>query len=528
MGCGASAARYARGAWDDGDGYWSDSVSEDEGEDDDVATPKKPRQDGRWLWEESPDIWQAFDDKTNGKLLDALQFGEKKLVYTLSTGGIYEVDFESKVQTHLETGTQRRIRFKAAKGGEVATDAEKSKDIPRKPPAAAKAAGYSEALGEWQWQAGPGKWQRFEPEVARILSVAKMLNKNRVVFGVKGKLYEGNLEELVQKNLSTGYQRRIRWQPSRQYQWEMKNGIWIDYEEEDNDILVAAFTKGKKSIRFSARGSEYEVDFEKMTQVNISANVAKPRRIRIAGLNGYAPGVPLGSMNADVSFPGQGPKAEPRRRPAPAGKPAGDEESATAKARRGEDPARPPFASFFFKHADAAKADAAKAARPQAKKAETGPPMKSKRFGFGGAAAGHAQPKKPKMPGMSSWKPPPGFRKGDAKVPGDTPPGRGGVPGGAPGGAPGAGPSAVPPPKAGDKPQLPGGVTLPESPKAQKAARQLFSELEVIKGKSVSERKKAFRNFCLKWHPDKNLDDEDTATEVFKFLQDLKDWLLDD
>ena len=63
----------------------------------------------------------------------------------------------------------------------------------------------------------------------------------------------------------------------------------------------------------------------------------------------------------------------------------------------------------------------------------------------------------------------------------------------------------------------------PAEEKPRQAAEALFAELSEV---PINERKKAFMKACLKWHPDKNLEDEDTATEVFQFLQSLKEWYL--
>jgi len=76
-------------------------------------------------------------------------------------------------------------------------------------------------------------------------------------------------------------------------------------------------------------------------------------------------------------------------------------------------------------------------------------------------------------------------------------------------------------------------VELPRSPVARKAAEALVADFSALgtggregSVESSVERRKAYRAACLRWHPDKNLDDEDTATEVFQFLQLLKEWCL--
>lgn len=43
-----------------------------------------------------------------------------------------------------------------------------------------------------------------------------------------------------------------------------------------------------------------------------------------------------------------------------------------------------------------------------------------------------------------------------------------------------------------------------------------------------NERRKIFKDLQLKWHPDKNVGDEERATEMFKTLQDNRNWFLHD
>jgi len=71
-----------------------------------------------------------------------------------------------------------------------------------------------------------------------------------------------------------------------------------------------------------------------------------------------------------------------------------------------------------------------------------------------------------------------------------------------------------------------GGGTSPcsEDPCSPSA---LARELTRIKqSQSTEERKKYYKNMCIKWHPDKNIGQEDLATPMFQVLQEKKDWFL--
>lgn len=542
MGCGASSK------YESSPSQLSDSDAEDESDEDDdhdstYGLPKKPRQEGRWLWEDSPDVWQAFERTLNERLLDALQLGETEILLTLPNGDTYEVCMKTNVMKHLETRAQMRIRFKAARSSskDADTPQEGPGPGPRSPPKE-KPTYYG---GEWQWQAGPGSWKRFNHEIQTILQIAKKYKKYKVVFGLKGTIYEVNFEDLVQKNLSSGYQRRIRWHPAKQFQWELRPTVWVDYEEEENDTLVIALAEGVKKVRYQTRGSEYEVNFQEMIQENISTNSARSRRVRLKGSADHD----KGATNNDAGYFAEKPEPSPTPawppKPSPGVSPRGD-----GPDRGRPEPSRPPFASFFAGRKGAEAADAAR------KAADEGP--REKRWGLGGRAVPKAgvpappraaavpkagavpkaaarapkAPKAQKMPGKSSWKPPPRAEKRPEPDPGPRPgpdpsprPGPGGRAGARPSGKPDAKPSGGPSPT---DLKLPRGVNLPDSAKGKKAATEMFSEFQELKSQPISNRKKAYRTACLKWHPDKNPDDEETATEMFQFLQDLKDWLLDD
>ena len=52
----------------------------------------------------------------------------------------------------------------------------------------------------------------------------------------------------------------------------------------------------------------------------------------------------------------------------------------------------------------------------------------------------------------------------------------------------------------------------------QEICSDLSRQLDEIWKLPEEERKKAIKRLCLKWHPDKNLDNQGLAEEVFKFL----------
>merc|ERR1712232_149268 len=92
------------------------------------------------------------------------------------------------------------------------------------------------------------------------------------------------------------------------------------------------------------------------------------------------------------------------------------------------------------------------------------------------------------------------------------------------------------PPRADEKPakqqtkpmDLPIGAEWPSEPKAKRVAETLFRDMCASRDKPLKERQKAYRASCLSWHPDKNPKYVELSTEVFKFLQVLKQWYFEE
>jgi hypothetical protein len=67
----------------------------------------------------------------------------------------------------------------------------------------------------------------------------------------------------------------------------------------------------------------------------------------------------------------------------------------------------------------------------------------------------------------------------------------------------------------------------PASERADRAVAELAAELAKAKETlSLEDRQKLYKRLLIKWHPDKNPEDQEVATRVFQELQEKKDWLL--
>ncbi|CAK9057476.1 Chloride channel protein [Durusdinium trenchii] len=276
--------------------------------------------------------------------------------------------------------------------------------------------------------------------------------------------YDVDFRQLMRTTRSTGQQHRLRYVPHpsanasklastasasagrTQYQWELKNGAWADFEEEELQHLIRAWMMGHDEVLYEARGLQYEINFRRMIQINLSSG--NKRHIRVKPRQAD-PNQPVASTQASATDPSTTAAPTP------------------TDARSSGEPR----------------------ARSQPRSGVT-PPGRPKRFSLGkdgkeAKGAGQGQESEGQGGGRQTCHP---------SV--DT-----------------------------DEPALPFGVQWP-SAQAKAAAKALYMELLSSQQCTQAERRSCYKHKCLLWHPGKNLDKEDVATEVFQFLQLLRDWYL--
>lgn len=83
---------------------------------------------------------------------------------------------------------------------------------------------------------------------------------------------------------------------------------------------------------------------------------------------------------------------------------------------------------------------------------------------------------------------------------------------------------AQPQPPKKEEPAAP--APLSQNPEVANILQELNGQLESTRKEDIASRKKTFKFSCLKWHPDKNADNLEVATEVFQWLQSQRDWYL--
>eukprot|EP00930_Biecheleria_cincta_P034492 TRINITY_DN23838_c0_g1_i2.p1 TRINITY_DN23838_c0_g1~~TRINITY_DN23838_c0_g1_i2.p1 ORF type:complete len:338 (+),score=59.24 TRINITY_DN23838_c0_g1_i2:65-1078(+) len=301
---------------------------------------------------------------------------------------------------------------------------------------------------DWQYEASLGVWELFDTHVSLQLENAYSTGEMRFVCYVGEVFYEFDLRAYVQIEWPSGDQNRIQrssravelggssWKQSEGkshseicFEWQLKNGCWISYEDEEQELICSAVQAGHKMVSFLAHGFKYKIDLEKMVQTNLNTGRVRWLRARYeenACIEERAfevlKEVQLDTWKMDQNG-GRG------------------SEGREEQQQRYQQPSRSEFAQKLYRRREAAR------------------------------QSGN------KLPETSAW----------------------------------------PPRKTVD---LPDGV-WPQDARAKKAAHQLLAKLQKTPAPS---RRQAYRAACLAWHPDKQPDDEDAATQVFQFLQALKPW----
>lgn len=67
---------------------------------------------------------------------------------------------------------------------------------------------------------------------------------------------------------------------------------------------------------------------------------------------------------------------------------------------------------------------------------------------------------------------------------------------------------------------------ITENSKVARVKADVMAQLKNTNKESLASRKKTFKFLCLQWHPDKNPEDKELATEIFQFLQQERDTYL--
>ncbi|CAJ1335147.1 unnamed protein product [Effrenium voratum] len=317
--------------------------------------------------------------------------------------------------------------------------------------------------GEWLIEE-EGAWRCLDPEISAQLLVAWYCGEQLLHYELQGRSYEVDLTVWEQKDVETGQRRRIVWNSSDPD--DARGSVASTDASEDAPDVPPWLDPGEEAERqlFAALESKQPVVRYMVNGCEFEVDTVNMIQTNLSTGERWMIAV-------------EGEEPEPGCRP----------EHGTGDAQAEAEPSQSAFA--------------AGASEPRAVPTAKGKP---KAFIYKAVP----DPSKP-PPRQKKWSLAPGKKP---KLAGPKAQAAAGSQAG----------QACPKPKA--ELLLPKGVEWPVSAKARRVAEAVFADMRKSREKPLAHRRRAYMAACLSWHPDKNLKHQDVATEVFQFLQAVKDW----
>eukprot|EP00434_Breviolum_minutum_P042202 symbB.v1.2.037549.t1/scaffold5574.1/size49343/4 len=486
---------------------------------------------GEWRVEESPEEWTPVEQEfprflvweseeppylvfrlheklqeIGQQLLEAYFNGQLEASYVLPTGN-FHVDFYGQLQTHQETGRQCRIAWFDTSA--VTTDG----TVPGMETEEMNSINPEVYLGgEWLLEDADGVWVRLDHEISAQLLVAWYCGEQVLDYSdSQNQSFQVDLTVWEQRNIATGQKKRIVWNSSDassegdaglaeswadSQETTADSSTWLDPGEEAERQLFAALNSGQPVVRYTVNGSHFEVDVVNMVQTNLSTG----ERWMIAVEEGAA----------EVRLVKGGKNSSNNRMPPKVPEPGHSEVPKAEEATQ----VQPETTAFVGGASEPRQVSTAKGGRPKAFIYKAVPNNDRLEADYS-ETLGSSQ---------LDWSRPPPKQKKWSLAPGQKPRRL----------APKATPKSSSAPKtgagqagtgAGAKEQaLPPRVEWPKGPKARRVAEAVYADMRKSREKPLAHRRRAYMAMCLSWHPDKNLKHQEVATEVFQFLQAVKEW----
>eukprot|EP00933_Yihiella_yeosuensis_P040149 TRINITY_DN34368_c0_g1_i1.p1 TRINITY_DN34368_c0_g1~~TRINITY_DN34368_c0_g1_i1.p1 ORF type:complete len:522 (+),score=129.28 TRINITY_DN34368_c0_g1_i1:66-1631(+) len=488
------------------------------------------QQGGEWRIEEAPGMWVSMDAIIGAELMEAWNLGQVKALYAWRDTS-FEVDFKTCIQTNRATGRQQRIGFFPDESTKA--DAQKGKESIWEDPVEATStfASTSPSVylgGKWKVEESPDVWRNLGPEASAELIVGWYCGDEQLEYSVDGDCYEVDLKNWVQRNKRTGQEQRIGWIPGYLETKAEKDEApsteatveapqdepsqeWLEQGAEEEQLLLAALSSGKKLVRYTSNGYDYEVDTVRMLQTNLTTGEQ------------WMVGIEQSNTMASESKPAESMSETCQEREKGASAQSTEEESAkSAKAFAAEPPPSRPGNATSSSSTGLPEEEQTGASEPKVASEPKAVPTawcqgKPRAYVYK-AAPGPRRPSKQKKWSLEPGRQKPRLVAPKAKAKTTS--------------ASGGGASMPGRPEAGwklpsssqAKPKLPSGVEWPKDEKARKIVEAVFKDMDGSKKQPLDQRRRAYRAICLSWHPDKNQRHQELATQVFQFLQSLKSW----
>mmetsp|Transcript_148705 Transcript_148705/g.277151 ORF Transcript_148705/g.277151 Transcript_148705/m.277151 type:complete len:352 (+) Transcript_148705:40-1095(+) len=158
----------------------------------------------------------------------------------------------------------------------------------------------------WQVEMESGKWVDFDENEQRLFATAKANGLKSVEFSGRGFRYMLDFENFVQRNVTTGKERPVRFlsadgpvdgpgptsvpisrPPATMVAgtpvWQVQmgdGGNWVDFEGEPLAAIVRAHAMGSPSALYNLHRQEYEINFTQGVQRNVKTGKERPVRIK--------------------------------------------------------------------------------------------------------------------------------------------------------------------------------------------------------------------------------------------------------
>ncbi|XP_022343274.1 poly [ADP-ribose] polymerase 2-like isoform X2 [Crassostrea virginica] len=143
---------------------------------------------------------------------------------------------------------------------------------------------------QWEWEADKGKWTKYSESMNEDITEAHNSKKKMLEFNVgRNVVIQVKLDEMVQRNKKTGWERRMRCCLKEDkdfyiWQWQDEKGGWNPYSIDTCIELEQA--DGKGHVDFEACQRSYSIDVAKLEQTNVTTDVK--RKVERAKSNAVA------------------------------------------------------------------------------------------------------------------------------------------------------------------------------------------------------------------------------------------------
>ena len=179
---------------------------------------------------------------------------------------------------------------------------------------------------QWFWADDRRSFTAYPPDITTRLNLQYQQNPQgsfRCI--INRKMYLIDFSTMTQRNISTGFERKIRFQSSMNQgkHWEYANdhGSWSQYQPHESQTIESHY-QGRSPCQLNINGNWYLIDYAKMCQINLSTN--NSRRIRQVVPTSHPHASPTAHQHTDMLDHGQ-PDGTAARKPSSGQKPTNED-----------------------------------------------------------------------------------------------------------------------------------------------------------------------------------------------------------